>query len=170
MCVGYLAIVPVLGLSLMQFSQQWQAADVFRTAPIAGPAPLCHGLRRAVLLFLTLPVVILFAVAIALLSGDTSQMLMMIPGVIAIPVFALIPNVRGRGVPLSLPDEAAKSAGRGLLIIAVLPIALAISAFAALARVSGLFWWFVLVETVIAIGVYVYMRRLVARAKWPPLE
>jgi len=56
----FLGLIPVLGLTLVQYSQQWQAADLFRAAPIAGPAPLCHGARRAVLCLLTLPVLLVF--------------------------------------------------------------------------------------------------------------
>jgi len=58
----FLGLIPVLGLTLVQYSQQWQAADLFRAAPIAGPAPLCHGARQAVLCLLTLPVLLIFGV------------------------------------------------------------------------------------------------------------
>ena len=35
---AYLGLVPFLGLQILQYSQQWQAADVFRVAPMPGPA------------------------------------------------------------------------------------------------------------------------------------
>ena len=34
----YLGLVPLMGLQMLQYSQQWQAADIFRAAPLAGPA------------------------------------------------------------------------------------------------------------------------------------
>ena len=33
----YLGMVPLLGLQMLQYSQQWQAADIFRAAPMPGP-------------------------------------------------------------------------------------------------------------------------------------
>ena len=113
----YLGMVPLLGLQMLQYSQQWQAADIFRIAPISGPASLCHGARRAVLCLLALPMLLLVGLIVWLLRGDFSQLILFLPGIIALPVFALVPSIGGKGVPLSLPTDAAKSAGRGLSMI-----------------------------------------------------
>jgi hypothetical protein len=43
---AYLGMVPLLGMQLLQFSQQWQAAEVFRAAPLAGPVALADGAGR----------------------------------------------------------------------------------------------------------------------------
>jgi len=57
---AFIGLVPLLGVSLLQYSQQWQAAGLFRVTPSRGPADLRHGARRAVLLVLRLPVMVLF--------------------------------------------------------------------------------------------------------------
>jgi ABC-2 type transport system permease protein len=119
----FLGFIPVFALNLLQYSQQWQAADLFRTAPIAGPAPLCHGARRAVLVFLTLPVLMLFVLIAWVLRGQASPLALLLPGLLALPVFALIPNLRGKGIPLSLPTEESKSASRGLMVVALMMVA-----------------------------------------------
>ena len=51
----YLALVPMMAIGLVHYSQQWQASDLFRWTPLVSPAPLCHGARRAVLCFWALP-------------------------------------------------------------------------------------------------------------------
>ncbi len=166
----FLGIVPVLGLNLVQYSQQWQAADLFRAAPIAGPAPLCHGARRAVLCLLTLPVLLAVALVVWLMHSQSSNLALFVPGIIALPVFALIPNLGGRAVPLSVPIEEAKSAGRGLMMIGVMVVSGIISGLAALAWSGGWFRWLLLVETVSVIVLYVSLRALVSAARWPPME
>jgi hypothetical protein len=59
---GYLEIVPLLGLSMLQYSQQWQAANIFRAAPLGGRAKVSRGARRAELCFLAAPVLTVWAI------------------------------------------------------------------------------------------------------------
>jgi hypothetical protein len=127
LCGGYAGLIPLLALNLLRYSQQWQAADLFRVAPIAGPGPLCHGARRAVLLFLTLP----FLAAMGLIAWwacrDSRDLLLMLPGVMALPAFAMVPCIGGRAVPLSEASEEAKSASRGLVILGAMAVVLGVS-------------------------------------------
>lgn len=167
---GYVGIVPMLALNLLQYSQQWQAADLFRLAPIKGPAALCHGGRRAVLCLLALPTLILFAVIAWVLRREASFLPLIVPGLIALPVYAMVPCVRGQAVPLSVPIEEAKSAGRGLSMILVIMISIALSGVAIWAWSGKWFGWMLLGETIVAVSVYVAMRRSLSRAVWPALE
>jgi hypothetical protein len=167
---AYVGLVPLLGVSMLQYSQQWQASDVFRAAPIFGPAPLCHGARRAILCFLALPLVAVFAIVACLIQADKSQLLLLLPGVIALPVYALISNLGGKGVPLSLPTDESKAAGRSLMMIAVIPISMAISGLASWAFASGWFWWFALAETVLVAVLQVAMFSSINTTRWPALE
>ena len=166
----FLGLIPVLGLTLVQYSQQWQAADLFRAAPIAGPAPLCHGARRAVLCLLTLPVLVVFGLFAWVMRGQVTELALLLPGLIALPVYSLIPNLGGKGVPLSLPTEEAKSAGRGLTMIGVMAISGLLSAVATFAWSGGWFWWLVMFELVAVAALYVGMRASISAARWPPLE
>jgi ABC-2 type transport system permease protein len=166
----YLGLVPFLGLQILQYSQQWQAADVFRVAPIPGPALICHGARRAVLFFLALPMVVLMGLIVWLLRNDASQLLLFIPGLIALPVFALIPNIGGKGVPLSVPGDAAKAAGRGLGMMGVMVVSFALAGVTQWAWRDGWFRWFVLAEAMAAIILYVILRLQLDKVRWPSLE
>jgi ABC-2 type transport system permease protein len=166
----YLGIIPLLGLNLLRYSQQWQASDIFRIAPMAGPGQLCHGARQAVLFFLAIPTLLLFALLAWLMPGERSHVALLLPGIIALPIYSLIPCLRGNAVPLSLPTEEAKSAGRGLGMIGLMLISMMLSGLALWAWLIGWFKWLLIVETTVATVLYLRMRISVAAARWPTLE
>ncbi len=167
---GYLGMIPLLALSIVKFSQQWQAADIFRIAPIAGPAALCHGARRAVLLFLAVPAWIIFGLVAWFLPGERSHLPLMLPGIIALPIYAMAPCLGGNAVPLSMPSEEAKSAGRGIAMIGVMLVSVVISGLATWAWSGGWFWWFVLAETILVAGLYTGKRATLASARWDSVD
>ena len=166
----FLGIIPVMGLTLVQYSQHWQAADLFRAAPIAGPAPLCHGARRAVLCLLTLPLLLAIAVVVCCMRGQLSNLALLLPGVVALPVYSLLPNLRGKGVPFSMPTEEAKSSNRGLTMVGVMVISGALSGLAAWMQAMGVLWWFLAAELVIVAVLYVLLRLWISAARWPKME
>jgi ABC-2 type transport system permease protein len=166
----YLGLIPLLGLNLLQYSQQWQASDIFRYAPMIGPAPICHGARLAVLCFLTLPMLLFFGITIWIMRGNFSQLLLLLPGIIALPVFALVPSLGGKSIPLSLPTDAAKSAGRGLNMIFIMLISFALAGLAAWAFSAGYFWWLILGESILAFLVYAAMRFSLGKVRWKSAE
>lgn len=166
----YLGMVPLLGLQMLQYSQQWQAADIFRAAPMAGPAQLCHGARRAVLCLLALPMLLLVALIVWLLRGDLTPLILFLPGLIALPVFALVPSIGGKAVPLSQPTDAAKSAGRGLNMILVMLLTFGLAMVSSLAWTQGWFWWLVAGEAAVAVVLYATMRFALAKVRWPSTE
>src|SRR5262249_33504317 len=134
-----LGLVPLLGINLLRYSQHWQAADVFRCAPLAGPARLCQGTRRAVLLLLTLPLAILFVVLTWLLSASSSDLLLLLPGVIALPIYGMAASLVGKAVPLSMPSEGLKSTSRGALFLVQIMIGFVLAGVVAFAWSGG---WF----------------------------
>jgi hypothetical protein len=163
----YLGLVPLLALQMLQYSQQWLAGDVFRAAPLAGPAELFHGARRAVIGLLALPMLLLVALIIWLLRGKVDELALLLPGVISLPVFALVPGLGGHGVPLSLPTDATKAASRGSNMMLVMMIAFALAGVASFSWTQGWFWRFVLGEAVVAAALYFTLRRTISRAPWP---
>jgi hypothetical protein len=166
----YLGLVPLLALQMLQYSQQWQAADIFRAAPVAGPAAICHGARRAVMLLLAFPALLLVGLFIGFFSGGWTQLALFVPGLIALPVLSLVPSLTGHGVPLSQPADAAKAAGLGLNMILVMMISLALAGLSSFCWTHGEFWKLVAVEAVIAAVCYALMRGKVNRMPWPSME
>jgi hypothetical protein len=167
---AYLGLIPMMALDLVRYSQQWQAADLFRVAPLIGPAPLCNGARRAILCFLTLPALVFFAVIAWAMSRGNTQWPLMIPGVLALPIYALIPCLNGKAVPLSQPAEEAKSANRALVMILVMIFSMTLAGIAQWSWSGGWFKWYLLVEAILVIVVYAAMRLLSAKVRWSPIE
>jgi ABC-2 type transport system permease protein len=167
---AYLGIIPMLALSLIRYSQQWQASDLFRVAPMPGPSPLCDGARRAVLFFLALPVLIVLAALGWLMGRGFSDLPLLIPGILVVPIYAMVPCLSGGAVPLSLPTEEAKSARRGLEMIGVMIVSGLIAVLASLTWNKGWFAWFVGVEAFLAVTVYIAMRIWAKSARWQAID
>jgi hypothetical protein len=164
----YLGMIPMLGITLLQYSQQWAAADIFRIAPIIGPAEVCAGARKAVTCFLTIPLVIVYALITILLSKDGKALALMLPGLIMLPVYTLIPNLGGAAVPLSEAAEEAKSARRGLVYALATFVAAIVAGLAIWAQWNGCFLWFLLGEIATAAAIYFPVRFTLAATAWPP--
>ena len=141
-----------------------------RRAAARSRANVPQASRCAVLCLLGLPVLLLVGLIVWLLQGDASQLILLLPGVIALPVFALIPSIGGHGVPLSLPTDAAKDAGQGLTMMGVMIVALGLAALTSLLWTQGWFWWLVSGEAVVVSGLYFAMRLSLARVCWPSSE
>lgn len=167
---SYLGLLPLLSLELIEYSQHWQASDIFRAAPVSGPAPFCNGSRRAVLLLLTVPAILLATLVTGVLTRDPARLVLLIPGILALPVYAMIPCVRGRAVPLCRPTEEAKSARRAMTPIVVMILAAVLSGIAAWSWSGGWLASFVAVELVLVALTYFLLRSFAARARWSPME
>jgi ABC-2 type transport system permease protein len=169
-CAAFIAVMPMMALNLLQYSQQWQAADIFRVAPMSGPAELCHGARHAVLWVLTIPLLLLIAAAVWLLQRDASRLVLFLPSIIAMPVAALVPSILRTGVPLSVPAEEAKSVGRGLQMILIMLFSAALAGIGIWAFSQGWFMWLLLVELPLAGLTYLVLRIIISKLKWEPLD
>ena len=165
----YLLLVPQMALEMLAVSQHWQAADVFRLAPVSGPAAITHGVRRAVLFFLAFPTVLIYAVLI-LSFGNPTDLVMLLPGVTALPVFAMIPCLSGRVIPLSQPPNVYKATSRVVYLIGSMVSGGVIAGLAAFARSKGWLAELLIVETLVAGTVYFMMRGAVDRTRWTSLE
>lgn len=167
---AYLGLVPLLGIHVLRYSQQWQASDLFRLAPIPGPGRLCHGARRAVQFCLTLPLVLLFGVIAWLVTGKTLYALLLLPGVIALPVYGMVACSGGKAVPLSLPIEEGKAAARGVIFIGSMAVAPLLAAIASWAWSAGWFVWLLLVETIVGATIYATIRSSLTNMRWSSMD
>lgn len=167
---AFIALIPFMAMGLLRFSQQWQASDVFRAAPLSGPGPLCHGARKAALLFLGVPLVMGVASLSWLMLHDLSRLELLLPGVIAMPAFSLIPCLGGNAVPLSMPTEEAKSASRGVTMIGMMMLSMLLSGVAIAAQSFGVFWWMILIESgLVAVSCFL-LQAAIANSSWGSIE
>jgi ABC-2 type transport system permease protein len=166
----YVCLVPMMAIQILRYSQQWQAADVFRSSPLASPLPLCHGARRAVLCLVALPLIGIYAILAAIASRDISHVFLLLPGMIVLPIFALVPSLDGTGVPLICPVDESKAAKRTGLVFAATFLGMILSGITALMWSLGLFVWFILAELAVAIPIYISLRRRVSSLRWDALD
>jgi len=167
---AYLGLVPLMGINILRYSQQWQASDLFRTAPIWGPARLCHGARRAVLCCLALPFALLFAVISWALTGKVSDLTVLLPGIIALPVYAMVGCVEGKAVPFMLPTEEAKATNRGGIFILSMILAVLLAAVVSWASRGGWLWGLILAEVIGGGVLYFAIRASLKRVRWSSME
>jgi hypothetical protein len=167
---GYLALVPMLALKLLQYSQNWQATDVFHVTPTPGPGALMIGARKAVSVFLVLPGLLVMGAFFVLITGGWGQLIYLLPGVLSLPIFGRVLALDGRFLPLSMPVEDAKSAGRGLKILLPMFAALGVGGAAAVAKSFGYYYEFLLAEMLLAGGIALLMDRKTRGLRWPTIE
>jgi hypothetical protein len=165
-----MALVPMMTLGMLEFSQQWQAADIFRLAPIIGPAALCHGARRAVLSLIAFPAMVVYAGVVLLFGAKPSDLVMLLPALLMLPVIGMIPCLGGRAVPFSRPTEMHKGAMRGLYVIGAMVAAMTMSGLAAAAHHFGFLGYVLPGEAVLAAVIYSRMRASVEQVRWASLE
>lgn len=167
---GYLGLVPLLALGLLQVSQQWQAADIFRVAPVTGPAALSHGARRAVMALIALPMMLLFCLIVMLVDRNPSHLPLILPGLVALPAYAMYACLGGKGVPLSRPPDEAQAAGRGFSMIGVMISSAVLAGIAAWAYSGGWFRYMLGAEIALVGGGYFLMRQTVERGRWGSID
>lgn len=167
---SYVGLIPLMSLSLLRYSQQWQATDMFRMAPVSGPAPFCRGVRWAVHCFLTLPMLLCFTVILHVMSARWENIFLMLPGIIALPVYALIPCLGGKAMPLSVPPEEGRSASRGASFLGAIFVSMALSGVALLAWNYNVFVWLIVIEAAVVLLITVFLGRAVKAARWPAID
>lgn len=170
MVCGYAAVVPMTALDMLKFSQNWQAADVFRLVPLAGPARILRGARFAVLCLVAAPLIGVLAVCTAFSPGDASRWLMLIPSLMLLPVFAILPHALGKAVPFSLPCDETSASTRGFVMIGAMMASMGIAGLSAWSLQGGWFLYFLLAETVAVVGIYSLLAHRVNKAPWQSLE
>lgn len=166
----YIPLIPMMALNLLRFSQHWQAADVFLITPTPGPGRLMMGARKAVEVYLVLPALLVMGAAFVWIDGSFSGLSQLLPGVLALPVYSRISGMVSSQLPLSLPGEEVKSAGRGLMFIGAMLSAMLLGGMAGVARNFGHLTSFLVVEAAIAILCAVLMDSRIRRLSWSPIE
>ena len=104
------------------------------------------------------------------MPGGLSKAELLFPGLLAMPVFALIPGAIEKTVPLSKPTEEAKSAARGGIMVLLMMASLVIPGIALWARNYGMFGRFLIAEGCVVIIACWLLSKIIAGKKWDPLE
>jgi hypothetical protein len=88
--------------------------------------------------------------------------LLAFPGVVALPVLSLVPAVTQEYLPLSRPVTRGEQSSRNVSLMFMTMIVMAgVLVVSYLAWASGLIWYLVAIEGVIAIVLYQYLNRMI---------
>jgi hypothetical protein len=148
MMLAMAGTVPLTVMESMRMSNQFAAAELFHAAPLASASSLFHGVRKAVVACIQLPIVI----AALLLIGFRSQTPAMsvslaIPTLLALPTLSLAPGIFSSYVPLSMePRRGRQSAQNVAAVLMTMLVAGALMGVSYLAWSQGLLWILVAVE------------------------
>ncbi len=167
---GYIGLVPLMAMNLIQYSQNWQAADLYRLAPVTGPGRFILGGVCATGVLLVLPGLLLLGIVVCLIPGGPAHAPMLLPGLIALPVYALLPGAIEKTVPLSKPTEEAKSAMRGAMMFILMMSAMLVPGLGIGAKHLGVYGIFLAVEAIFAAAACYALVAAILRKPWDPLE
>jgi len=172
-CMGaaFLGSAPLTILTLLSFTQQWKASELFLVAPLPGPWPLQRGAMVAVTVLLLLPLGVLL-LAFCLYMGYASGLPLLLPGLFLIPFYGRLPALLQKAVPLSRPTEGSTAAARGCLTMGAPFFALLVGFVALGIRTLG---WpsyvLMLVVEASAVGLYCYLvKEKLETARWQTFE
>lgn len=159
--IWVLGMMPHQALQTLQMSQDHLAADIFAIAPLPSAAPVFHGVRKATVYYLLIPSLCVAAILIGYLApGGSEGLLLAIPGVVAIPVLSLVPAAAQDYLPLSRPVARGDQSSRNVSLLFMTMLVMAgVLVASYLAWESGLIWYLVAIEGVVAILLYQYLNR-----------
>jgi hypothetical protein len=170
MGLAYTAMVPLQALLLLRRSEHWRAAAMFQIAPIPHWTALFHGARKAVLLWLTLPTLLLITVALVAISGSALPFVMALPTLAVLPVCALLPGRSRAWIPLSTPNEDLRDNSGCLLFAVAMGISMAIGLTAASMQEIGWLWPFLAIVAVLSLVVQRWLMRSMRKRRWRVAE
>ncbi len=106
--VYFAATIPASMMMTLKASPHHAAADLFRYAPIAGTASIFHGVRKASLVLLVVPALIISGSILWFGLPDHHALLTALPALLALPTLSLLTGLSGDYIPLSLPPTTGR--------------------------------------------------------------
>ncbi len=169
--IGYLAFVPMQPLMLLQHSEQWRAAELLRAAPLPHWAPLFHGARKAVLLWLVVPIVVLVLGLLWLVTRDAKVVRIGLVFVVTMPLYTMIPGLFSAWLPMSVPNLHTHQVAQGCLM-AVLTMGSGAVYIGTLAAADHFGWFWPVAVAALAISALLHWAMLarVRSIPWPRMD
>src|SRR5436190_3185888 len=161
--VWMMSMLPYQAMQSLQMSQHYLAADLFAIAPLRTAAPVFHGVRKAMIVYLLVPALAISALLIGILApGGLLGLKLALPGIVAMPVFSLAPGLIEDYLPLSRPALRGEQSSRnlGLTFVSMFSMGMVMGA-SYLAWKLEVLWYAITVEVVLAIVLYYFLNRLI---------
>jgi len=143
--------LPASAMMTLKMSPQFAAADLFRYTPLTGTASLFHGVRKATLVILVLPCVLVSGLTLWFGLSDRSGLSIALPALVALPTLSLAGGLFGGDyLPLSLAPASGRQGAVNVGMMFVGAVWLAIFAgLAIIAEKNHWFWWLLGFEVVV---------------------
>ena len=113
--VCLLGMVPGVALEALRISSHPVASELFAVVPIAGTGAVFQGVRKASIWYVLPAIAVSFALAAAIVPGGLR---LAVPGIMALPLFPLIPGLFGPYVPLARPKGRGQQAVANAVLLA----------------------------------------------------
>ena len=171
MSVYFAGILPATAMMTLKMSPQYAAADLFHYAPLRGTASIFHGVRKAILLFLATPGLLVSGAILWFGLHDSQSLVLTVPALIALPTLSLMDGLAGNYLPLSIAPtggrQGAINLGAMLLGAVWLAVAIGLSIWA---ERSHWFWQLVGAEVLVLAIVHPLLLRGIRVRALRPLE
>lgn len=142
---GFLGTIPLTAVGLLRYAEEYRGAELFRFVPLQSPAPLYHGARKAAMLFVFAPVVLLWAGLLLFINRSMDPLVLLLPGLLVAHIGGLVPGLTGSCVPFSETQADGKGLGGGCLIMMLgMGTAIGIGMVSYFASQQGWFVWWLL--------------------------
>lgn len=163
----FLGLVSLQAMMFLGCSEHWRAAAFFHVAPLPHWTPLFHGSRKAVLIWLSLPVLVVQTAILCGMQRSLAPLALSLPALLFLPTFSLVTGLMGQWLPFSKPSEEVKNTSAGCLMMA--------ASMAAAGVIGGLASWmwhlghfgiFLAIEAVVMLGASFLMKYLMRVTPW----
>ena len=162
----YLGWLPLQVMQMLEFSEHWRASDLFRFTPFGSWQSLYHGARKAALALLAFPALLLLAGIIITLKRFDARLLLLLPGVVILPLWSMVPGILETWLPFSRPFDAKTQGQRGCITMTiVMGVSAGLSYLASLSLRQAWFPAFMLGEIAIAAAIFTAMCASMSRRK-----
>jgi hypothetical protein len=163
---AFLGSASLTALNCLSFTQQWKASEVFLFTPVKGPWALQKGAMVAVNTLLVVPLTLILLV-FGLATHAGSDLIMVLPGLLLVPVYGRIPALLQGSIPLSRATEEAKAVGRGCLTMLTPFFGLAVAGIALACRGFGFLPYMLLTEVAGVVIFCLLAKRPLKDRPWP---
>ena len=156
-------------IEALESSSQFAAAEIFAAAPLESSAPIYHGVRKACILFVQAPLVLVsFVLLFALPVGKLGSITIVAPLLVLLPTLSLVPGALSSYLPLSKPPRRGEQSSRRFLTI--FGTMLGTMGFIGIGYVAwrlGFLWILVLVEIPAVLALNAWLRRRIRARPMP---
>jgi hypothetical protein len=166
MTIFMIGTLPATAMMTFKMSPHYAAAELFRYVPIHGTASIFHGVRKAMLVLLVVPGLVVGGTLLWFGTVERRGLLMGLPALMAIPTLSLLDGVTGDYLPLSIAPTSGRQGALniGMMVLGFTWLAV-FAGLGALAQSKGWFWHMVVVEAAILALVHpLLLRGIRARA------